>query len=416
MADDDILLIPCRTIWGKRLKRGQKLADIGGLLTKLNRVRRKRFLDLIKSPHRRVLIEEVLRHESGREFQTALTSWSESPAKTKPPRAFQGAADTSLRCSVVINTVDRSDDLAITLDAMHADWDSSQDELIIVLGPGEDESEEVIRRSPLPIRLFRCGERNLAVSRNIGLRAATGRYIAFLDDDASPAEGWLKELLLPLETDPKCGVSAGFVLDRDGQRFLNRHVVADTLGRAFWMEDEATATAKIEELGRERAFLTATGCNMAFRRSVLLDAGGFDPAYAYFLEETDAVWNVLAAGSHCIAAPRSRVFHRLGENLVRAPSLDPASRIVVVRSQIHYIGKFGKSTFPASEIRACLWQRVLADLEKIAWDCDSNTETSPQCESLQREYLLAVSAELSLDSDAEKASLCPPAAPPTNTI
>jgi GT2 family glycosyltransferase len=408
VPDDDILRIPRRTCWGKLLGKARECGDPCGWLSKLERVRRKRFRALLKSPHQQDAVDEILRHPCGREFQNALEKWAGSPSKTIAPANFQAAESSRLRCSVIINTVDRASDLAITLDAFQKSWDAAQDELIVVLGPGDDGSEEVVRRAALPVRLLRCPEKNLALSRNIGLQAATGRYVAFIDDDASPDEGWLEELLRPMEMDPAGAVCAGFVLDGDGRRFLNRYVAADTLGRAFWFDDEAIAAAKIDRIGRERAFLTATGCNMAFRRQVLVETGGFDPAYAYFLEETDAVRNVLAAGFRCLAAPQSRVFHRLGANLARTPSLDVASRIVIVRSQIHYIGKFGKSTFSPEEIRACLWQRVLLDLEKAAWDCDSNRAAAILCGSLQRGYLQAVSAELRLDSDVEWASLCPP--------
>ncbi|RYD47185.1 MAG: glycosyltransferase family 2 protein [Verrucomicrobiaceae bacterium] len=234
------------------------------------------------------------------------------------------------------------------------------------------------------------------------------RCIAFIDDDASPAEGWLDRLLAPLERYPKVGVAAGHVLDGAGQRLLNRHMVADTLGRAFDLADAAGAEEKVRETGAHRAFHTAMGCNMAFRRSALAEAGGFDPFYQYFLEETDMVWRVLAAGYQFAAVPESRVLHRLGGNLARKPSIAVEPRAVVIRSQIHYIGKFGKFTFPAAEIEACIWERVLLDLEKIAWDsCFSGVEKTA-CGELQVRYLRTVAEEFRLDSNPDSSSLAGP--------
>lgn len=376
----------------------------------MERIRRKRFLARIKSPERSALVREILRHECGREFQSALSEWAgKSTPSVPPPAPFPRSGDSSCRCSVVINTVDRARDLELTLTSLREHWDEARDELIIVLGPTSDDSEEIIRASVMPCRLIRCPVRNLAISRNLGWQVANGRHLAFIDDDASPAAGWLDSLLAPLEQDPQAGITAGFVMDGQGTRFLNRYVVADTLGRAFWFDDAADAEAKVGELGSQRTFLTATGCNMAFRRSALDEIGGFDPFYAYFLEETDAVLRAIAAGFRCVVSPDSRVLHRLGSNLARKPSFELEQRIVVIRSQIHYIGKFGKPTFSAAEIESCLWERALLDLEKIAWDCGHPAD-------LQRRYLQSVAEEFRLDSSPESSSFPAPPAVQTHAL
>ncbi|MEO5916307.1 MAG: glycosyltransferase [Luteolibacter sp.] len=401
----DLLSIPRRESFGRIL--GQCRAIPG--VSKILRVGRKRFIERIKSPQRQVLIGQILRYGSGRDFQAALGSWARSASVPVEP-FFLPTGEITKRCSVIVNTVDRATELEQTLASLKTEWNSA-DELIVVLGPTGDRSEEIIGRSPVPCQLIRCPERNLAISRNLGLQAASGSFVAFIDDDASPTPGWLDALLQPFEEDPKVGISAGFVLDGEGRHFLNRYVVADTLGRAFWIDDAAPAREKIDRLGPQRAFLTATGCNMAFRRAALESIGGFDPFYRYFLEETDVVWRVISAGFKCAISPTSKVMHRLGSNLARTPSFDPESRSAVVRSQIHYIGKFGKSTFTALEIEACVWERVLLDLEKIAWDCCENTSRNPLCGDLQQRYLSAVAGELRLDSPPDSSSLSPPPRP-----
>lgn len=351
--------------------------------------------------------EEVLGHPVGKEFGEALDAWAAAPGGGAgfPPLE---RGEPECRCSVVVNTVDRADELERTLADLGKEWDD-RDELIVVVGPTGDESEEVVRGSPVPCVLVRCGEKNLAISRNLGWQEARGEYVAFIDDDASPAEGWLMALLAPMEKDPGVEISAGFVKDGDGTRFLNQHVVADTLGRAWWFESGEEAEAKRVEAGRERAFLTATGCNMAFRRGALDRIGGFDPFYRYFLEETDVVWRILQSGGHCEAAPASVVFHRLGSNVARKPGFDLRQRTTVVRSQIHFAGKFGKSGRAGhrpEEIAASIWDRVLGDLEKIAWDCGPvKAGNDMNCSSLQAGYLRAVAEELRLDSGRDSSSL-----------
>ncbi len=403
MIGRDLLNIPRRRLLGRVLGRWAAVSWISKFL----RVGRKRFIARIKGPERASWIAEILSYPAGRDFHHALETWARSASipTAIPPLA---AVAESLRCSVIINTVDRASDLEITLAALAREWDAARDELIVVLGPTGDDSEEIVARSPMPCRLIPCPVRNLAVSRNLGLAASSARFVAFIDDDASPSPGWLDTLLQPLEKNPKTAISAGFVLDGQGAHFLNRYVVADTLGRAFWFDDSSSAATKIAQLGSSRAFLTATGCNMAFRRSALITCGGFDPFYQYFLEETDLIRRLLDHGHRCEISPASTVLHRLGANLARTPSFDPADRAVIIRSQIHYIGKFGKATFSPAEIESCLWQRVLLDLEKIAWDCSHSPPHDSRCSELQQRYLAAVAAELRLDSLPDSSSFSHP--------
>ena len=400
MQKRDLLRTPRRDGLGRLLDRCGNWGGVGVWAAKLHKARKKQFLATLKAPQHASHVRGILQHEEGRDFDAALKEWAGiQPAafhvsRTQPLFETPGADAPRHRSTVVINTVDRSRHLALTLESLSAEWDSTKDELIIVLGPTGDDSDAVLRLAGLQHRLIRCPERNLAVSRNLGLQASSGSFVVFLDDDASPEKGWLEALLTPLERDLEIGVSAGFVLNGSGQRFLNRYVVADTLGRALKFPDETSALAGIDRLGAHRAFLTATGCNMAFRRQALNQIGGFDPAYRYFLEETDAVWRVLQQGYRCMPAPQSLVRHRLGTNLARKPDFKIEDRLVIIRSLIHYIDKFGKTTFSPMEIEACLWERALLDLGKIGWDCAGNCSFLKQCGDLQSGYLRAVAADL----------------------
>jgi GT2 family glycosyltransferase len=371
--------------------------------TRIQKVRRKRFLEKLRNDGQEGCIAEVLRHPCGGQFHAALAAWARTPGTdidACPKLTIDHPEHDRCRASVIINTVDRAADLEVTLADLHKVWDPSQDELIIVLGPTEDASEKILQTSRIPHRLLRCEERNLSVSRNIGLAAASGRQVVFIDDDASPEPGWLDALLAPFEKDAGVAVAAGFVMDGQGQRELNSYVVADTLGRAQSFATAEEAGRQIERAGAHRSFLTATGCNMAFTRSHLSRIGGFDPAYPYFLEETDAVRRLLLLGFLCKAAPTSRVRHRLGSNIVRRPRLNPADSLILIRSQLHYIGKFGKSSFSPAEIEACLWLRVLGDLERLAWDCGNFGRTTADCAEVQDAYLRTLTTDLGLDSNA----------------
>ena len=53
--------------------------------------------------------------------------------------------------------------------------------------------------SPVPLRHVPAGVRNIAQARNLGVAAARGRYVAFVDDDEAPEPGWLAAHLACLE-------------------------------------------------------------------------------------------------------------------------------------------------------------------------------------------------------------------------
>jgi GT2 family glycosyltransferase len=395
-----ILFIPRCNFLGKTLDFLAGLRCTAKTATRFQNIRRKRFLQKIKGSHHAKFTKRVLTHQAGLKFENYLTRWLASAPFLNAPilnlqnKLSQPNESDRCRASVVINTNGRCRDLKITLGDLKASWNSSQDELIIVMGPTKDGSLDVVSGCDLPLQLIHCPAKNLAMSRNMGLLASSGRYVAFIDDDASPEPGWLDALLVPLQKDHQVAISAGFVLDGSGHKLLNGYVVADTLGRARSFISHQDALDEIRRLGEHRSFPVATGCNMAFRRDLLIDQGGFDEVYEYFLEETDVVKRLIRSGFHCEYAPKSFVRHRLSPNIARKPSFDIEERNTIIRSQIHFIWKYGLSTFSAAEIKWFLWDRLLSNLEKIAWDCANNRLRPTDCGRLQAACIQSVAQHL----------------------
>ncbi|MCB2152739.1 MAG: glycosyltransferase, partial [Rhodobacteraceae bacterium] len=55
-------------------------------------------------------------------------------------------------------------------------------------------------------------------ARNLGLAAAAGEIVAFIDDDAVPEPRWLARLTAPF-ADPGIAAAGGFVVGRNGISF-----------------------------------------------------------------------------------------------------------------------------------------------------------------------------------------------------
>jgi len=61
---------------------------------------------------------------------------------------------------------------------------------------GEGVAAEFASRSKVPVTYCVEPEQNIALARNKAVEAATGNYIAFIDDDEFPVSTWLKNMLL----------------------------------------------------------------------------------------------------------------------------------------------------------------------------------------------------------------------------
>ena len=110
-----------------------------------------------------------------------------------------------IKVSVVIPTYGRADSLRDCVQALAAsDFPRDEFEVIIV----DDGSPKLVgpelaalrdRLDPVIIRQENAGA---AAARNLGARHARGRYLAFTDDDCLPGPGWLRALVLRLESAP----------------------------------------------------------------------------------------------------------------------------------------------------------------------------------------------------------------------
>jgi succinoglycan biosynthesis protein ExoM len=67
--------------------------------------------------------------------------------------------------------------------------------------------EGLQQESPVPLRYLPAPARNIARARNVGCTAATGRYIAFVDDDEAPDANWLANYYACME---RTGADAAF--------------------------------------------------------------------------------------------------------------------------------------------------------------------------------------------------------------
>ncbi|WP_050928950.1 glycosyltransferase family 2 protein [Aestuariivita boseongensis] len=186
-------------------------------------------------------------------------------------------------------------------------------EVIVVADP---QGLEAVWRWPGAgdVKTIAFDEPNISVARNLGVEAAAGDIVAFIDDDAVPEPGWLRHLAAPFQ-DPSVSAAGGFVRGRNGISWQWAAHSVDLAGQIRPIEiSEDTALVLTPSPGRA---IKTEGTNMAIRRSVLAQLGGFDPNYHYFLDETDVNLRLAQAGAATAILPLAVVHHGFAENATR---------------------------------------------------------------------------------------------------
>jgi glycosyltransferase involved in cell wall biosynthesis/GT2 family glycosyltransferase len=218
----------------------------------------------------------------------------------------------TMKASIIINTYNRSELLMRTLESLRY-LRYPEFEVVCVNGPSDDGTGPLLARMQrcLNLKCAICPEKNLAKSRNIGIQMAAGEIICFIDDDAVPEPNWLNTLATAFD-DPKVAAAGGFIRDHTGVKYQARYVLCDRLGNNICFdkaEDISVDNKNADDHGNSY-YVAITGTNSSFRKDTLVDLGGFDEAYAYFLDETDILIRLSDAGYKIVCIEKAEVHHK----------------------------------------------------------------------------------------------------------
>ncbi|MBV1868351.1 MAG: glycosyltransferase family 2 protein [Marinosulfonomonas sp.] len=190
------------------------------------------------------------------------------------------------------------------------------------------------------LKLVRFDDANISAARNLGLAQVSGDIVAFIDDDAVSEPTWLS-YLMPAFEDPQVDAATGFVRGRNGISFQSRaSTIDETMGVAPL--ELADASMVVFTGGPGRAIKTE-GTNCAFRMSVLKQIGGFDPAFEYYLDESDLNIRLAHAGKRTAVVPNAQVHHATATSERRAFSRMPETLFQVGASVAVFLRKHAGS-------------------------------------------------------------------------
>jgi GT2 family glycosyltransferase/SAM-dependent methyltransferase len=209
---------------------------------------------------------------------------------------------TAADIAVVIPTRGRPDVLQRTV-AAALDQTVSGHEIVVVV----DGDDEPVPDLPSSVRVLTQPHAGPGVARNTGVAATERTLVLFLGADMIPMPRLVESHLERHRAEPELHVA---VL---GRVEWHPDVAGNRLNRFLeWSRSQFD----YETLDRQHARgLTDAGfgrfysCNVSLKRAFFLDAGAFDPAFAFYYEDLDAGWRLAEHGMVLRYEPDSVVRH-----------------------------------------------------------------------------------------------------------
>ena len=177
-----------------------------------------------------------------------------------------------MKLSIIIPVYNTREYLAACLDSA---LDSACDDYeILIINDGSTDDSGIIAagyasRYPDLIRVITTENGGLGAARNVGLEAAKGDYLLFLDSDDSLSKGALKEMLAAIDGSFDIGIFDILQVNASG----------DTVGMMTGASEGGDFT--LSESPR-LLFEPPSACNKLFRRSLFLDSGVRFPGRVWF--------------------------------------------------------------------------------------------------------------------------------------
>ena len=242
-------------------------------------------------------------------------------AAGRPPRGPEGwvahpvAPHEWPSVTVAVCTRDRTEQLARCLDAVVALDYPDLEVLVVDNAPATDRTEQLVRSRYPTVRHVVEPRPGLDWARNRAIVESTTEVLAYTDDDVVVDPGWARGFAVPFAESPEVMAVTGLVvpleLETEAQILFEQ---LGGFGRGFsrrWIrvppgQPAAPAYAGTGSFG--------TGANMAYRRRVFDEIGGFDPALdvgtaANGGGDLEMFFRVVKAGHTLVYEPSAVVRH-----------------------------------------------------------------------------------------------------------
>jgi mycofactocin system glycosyltransferase len=203
------------------------------------------------------------------------------------------------RVSVIIPVRNRPEDLKRCLDSLkEVRYPRDDLEIIVVDDASEDATVRVAEQYHVTL-LQNGSQRGASFCRNRGARSATGDIFCFIDSDCVTNPNWLRHLVMGF-IDERVSAVGGLVASYSDRTALDRYEqVKSSLHMGNYAQDSRGGDL----------FFYLPSCNLAMRRDVFSQAGGFTESMDVG-EDVDLCWRIIDAGGVIEYNPAAIILHR----------------------------------------------------------------------------------------------------------
>ena len=181
-------------------------------------------------------------------------------------------------------------------------------EIILVDNGSEDISLKFTKKKYPEIKIIALSE-NTGFSRavNLGIKKASGKYIALLNNDIETHPNWLQNLKLATEKYPQYYSFACKILCFD------KRDIIDSAGDGYKINGVAYRRGHYQkdsnEFNQEQEVFGPCGAAALYKKKLFDKIGLFDEDFFAFYEDVDLNFRAQLAGFKCIYIPSAVVYH-----------------------------------------------------------------------------------------------------------
>jgi glycogen(starch) synthase len=283
------------------------------------------------------------------------------------------------KVSIIINTDGRAKSLSNCLESLQY-LKYPNFEVVVVAGPTRDGTHELCESYGDHIVYADCPERNLSMSRNISIQISSGEFVGFLDDDSIPEPEWLSDVM-PAFKDETVGVAGGFLHDHTGKTYQWTFGTVDRYGAADTSYNRPTP-----EFNFPFSFhYPHVMANSVFRRKAIVEVGGFDEEYEYFLDESDIILRFVDSGWKIAQLNNGFIHHKYMPSHIRNESRVLTSWYSVIKNKTYFSLQNGAGHTTVQDVLSAI-QTTISDFRThVKWAINESILGSETLDRFEQE-------------------------------
>jgi GT2 family glycosyltransferase len=209
--------------------------------------------------------------------------------------------DIDIDCSVIIVTYKREEFLVNTIAKFDEIFKYNSKYELLIINQNSDLNEQKILKNRPWLKYWNLSQPGMVAARNFGLKNANGKIVLYVDDDVEPLKDLIKEHIVAY-CDESVGGVAGRIIEGLESEVKNKN--QDSLIHPVYGWERISFNHQVP-----CEVMTSRGCNMSFKKDLLIKIGGFDNNIKIFRDDTEICFRVRKEGFRIWFAPKAGLYH-----------------------------------------------------------------------------------------------------------